>query len=359
MRKHIIALAHQPKKVTILSLIIAIIIGFWGYRTINTKPTAVFTQNESDQSISSENISSSPKNLTLAFLNNGRIKSVLVKVGDRVKNGQVLATLDAENAIGALAQSKAVYTTAKANYQKIVSGATGVNIDVAKAAVHTAQTNLDGVTKQQNLLVANAYQNFLNSSISASYPFASNASAPLPTISGTYVLGNEGDIKISVYQGGDGYNFSSSGLVNSSGAVSTATPQPIGESGLFIQFPVNYSYQGDFIISIPNKKASNYLSNYNAYQLALQAKSQAVANAQASLDQANASLNALVALARPEDVMIAQAQVDNAYGAMQIAQATYDNTIIKAPSDGTITAVHISAGQIAGSGVPAIEFSSN
>ncbi len=358
MRKHIISLAHQPKKVTVLSLIIALIIGFWGYKQINKTPTNIFTVNDSTQNISTENSGSTPKNLTLAFLSNGRIKSVLVKVGDSVKKGTVLATLDAENALGALVQSRASYSTAKANYQKIINGATGVSIDVAKASVNTAQINLDGITKQQNVLVANAYQNLLNSSIAA-FSISTSTTQMSPIITGTYVLGNEGDIRISVYQGGNGNIFSTTGLVNSSGIVSTTSPQAIGNSGLFIQFPADYSYQGDLIISIPNKKASNYLTNYNAYELAVQTKSQVLANAQASLDQANASLNALVALARPEDVMIAQAQVDSAYGAMQIAQAAYDNTVIKAPNDGVITAVHISAGQIAGSGVSAIEFSSN
>ena len=105
-----------------------------------------------------------------------------------------------------------------------------------------------------------------------------------------------------------------------------------------------------------NSQPNPYFSN--AYQSALQTKNQLVSNAQAVLDQANSSLNALVSAARPEDVAVAQAQVNNADGAVQIAEAAYENTIIVAPTDGTIMSVSITPGQIAVVNAPAIEFTS-
>ena len=62
-----------------------------------------------------------------------------------------------------------------------------------------------------------------------------------------------------------------------------------------------------------------------------------------------------VAGARSEDLEIAQAQVESTKGALEIAQGTYNNTIITAPVDGTITNVSITAGQIATPNTPAIE----
>jgi HlyD family secretion protein len=101
--------------------------------------------------------------------------------------------------------------------------------------------------------------------------------------------------------------------------------------------------------------APNYLANYNAYQSALQTKDQAIATAQSVLDQARASLTALVAQARPEDVKTAQAQVENAKGALEVAEASYRNNVITAPISGTITAVNIAVGQIAIANAAAIE----
>ena len=352
MKQHIKSLPHHPKRVIVISLIIAGIIGFFGYKEINKKvPTPIITNTSSVTSSDS----SLPQNLTLGFLVGGRIQSVSVKAGDKVTKGQVLAALDAGNTLGALAQAKAAYATAQANYQKIINGATGTTIDVAKAAVNTAQINLDGVTKQQNLLVNNAYSNLLNSTITAT----SNAtvSLPSPSITGTYTKNTKGVLNIVVNQGGQNGYFSVSGIVNGTGIVSTTTPEPILDTGLQIEFPNGPSYLGTtWTINIPNTTAPNYLANYNTYQTALETQTQTVSNAQATLDQANAALTALATAARPEDVAAAQAQVANAQGAVEIAQAAYENTIITAPANGTIVSVAITPGQIATPNAPAVEF---
>ena len=162
MKQHIKSLPHHPKRVIVISLFLAICIGAFGYFKINQKINSSFNDDTLNK-----NISISSKNLTLGFLSSGRIKSVLVKNGDFVKKGQILAALDAENTEGNLAQAKSAYIIAFANYQKIINGASGPTIDVAKAAVHTAQVNLDGIKKQQDILVNNAYTNLLNSTISA------------------------------------------------------------------------------------------------------------------------------------------------------------------------------------------------
>ncbi len=355
MKQHIISLPHHPKRVIVISLIVATAIGIFGYIKINEKPTNL----PSIKNIQTTDISSS-RNLTLGFLAGGRIKSVFVKAGDIVKKGQVLATLDAGNTLGALASAKAVYKDSEANYQKIMSGAANSAILVAKAAVNTAQVNLDGIIKQQNTLVANAHTNLLNSTFSANLQNGDNSSITAPFISGTYVKGAEGNIIFTINQAGNSSYLTFSGIENGTSLVSTTTPQAIGDTGLYIEFISVSPYIGTtWVINIPNKTAEDYLSNYNAYQSALEAQSQTVGNAQASLDQAKASMVALTTSARPEDVAMAQAQMDNAQGAVLIAQATYENTIITAPNDGTVVSISITPGQIATPNAPAIEFVSN
>ena len=356
IHKHIKSLPHHPKRVIIISLIIALAIGTFGYLKINKKIIPPIIKNDSGLN-ANENISAS-RNLTLGFLASGRIKSVFVKAGDVVKKGQILATLDAGNTAGALTQAKAAYETAQANYQKIINGATGAAIDVAKAAVHTAQINFDGIVKQQNLLVANAYTNFLNSTLVGKTD--TDTSLPPPSVTGTYTKNIEGTITLAVNQGGSGGYFTVDGIVSGTGIMSSTIPEPILDTGLFIEFPSILPYIGTtWKINIPNNTAPNYLINYNAYQSALETKNQANANAQAAVDQANASLVALSTQARPEDVAVAQAQMDNAAGAVQIAKAAYENTIITAPADGTIMSVSIIPGQIALPNASAIEFTSN
>jgi HlyD family secretion protein len=353
MKQKIISFFQKPVQVTIASVVIALVIGVAGYMRIHTTPAYQFVK-AAPGTILGSNTSG---NLTLGFLAGGRIKTVAVKTGDTVKAGDILATLDAGNASGALTQAKAAYATAQANYQKVISGATGSTIDVAKAAVNTAQVNFDQVTKQQQLAVANANRTLLNSTLAAQ-PTGTNSTVTPPTLSGAYIKDAQGTITITINQVGTGGFFTMSGLVSGTGIVSTSTPEPIADTGISIQFPqatIN-SYPGtQWSINLPNTSAANYLTNYNAYQSALATQSQAVAAAQASLTQANAALTQLVTTARPEDVAAAQAQVDNAFGALQIAGAAYNNTVITAPGNGTVTSVSIVPGQIAVPNAPAIQ----
>jgi HlyD family secretion protein len=360
VHQQIKSLPHHPKRVIIISLLIALGLGIFGYLKINkTIPIPVVEEN-SGVNTNDNNSPSGSENITLGFLASGRIKTVSVKAGDKVKAGQILATLDAENTEGALAQAKATYQTAVANYQKIINGATSSAIDVAKSAVNSAQVNLDGATKQQNLLAANAYANLLNSTISADSTNSDNSAITPPAITGSFSKNVEGEITLTVNQTGEGGYVNFSGLEAGTTPVSTSIPEAIGNTGLYIEFPSVNPYIGTtWEINIPNKNAPNYLAIYNAYQSALTTKSQVVANAQAALDQANAVLDALVTVARPEDVAMAQAQMNNAEGSVQIAEATYENTIITAPADGTIVSVAIAPGQIATPNAPAIQFTSN
>jgi multidrug efflux pump subunit AcrA (membrane-fusion protein) len=357
IHKHIKSLPHHPKRVILISLIIALIIGTYAYIKINKKVAAPIIEDNSDNP--GGGAASLSANLTLGFLSGGRIKSVSVKAGDTVKKGQVLAMIDAQNALGALAQAKAASETAKANYEKIINGATGPAIDVAKAAVRTAEVNLDEITKQQEILVDNADRTLLNSSLQAE-SVSNDEAFVSPIITGTYSCQAEGSYNLEIYASSGGYALKYSGLEEGT-LFLTDVPRPLGDCGLFLSFDKTKTpFSGaKFTLKIPNKSAANYNSNNNAYQLALQTKEQTIASAQAILDQANASLTSLVSTARPEDVAAAQAQKDNAQGAVQIAQAAYENTIITAPSDGTITSVIISPGQIATPNAPAIEFISS
>lgn len=348
IHKHIKSLPHHPTRVITISFIVAIIIGTWGYLNINKQPVAKLNQSDSV---------SIAKDVSLSFSIPGKVSAVLVRVGDQVKRGDILAELIPDNMDGALIQAKATYEIAKANYEKVINGATGPTIDIAKTAVNTAKINLDQITKQQNILVDNAYRNLLNSSPEAvpddSYNNGENYVAP--TISGNYGLGKEGTIKLHFYSSAGGVAFDTSGLTGGVSSCNTITPQPIGNSGLYITCPDGDRFDTeDWNIEIPNKKSPDYLKNLNAYELATQTRDQSIAIAQATLDQANANLASITSTTRSEDIAIVKAQVENAEGALK-SNATYSNTVIIAPYDGTVTAVVIRPGQIAVPNASAID----
>ena len=347
---------HNPTAVIITSLIVAIAIGVFGYSRIHKAPTYTYATAGAGTITTGGSGSLAMQDLTLGFVTGGKIATVSVKAGDTVTAGEVLATLDAENVAGALTEAKAAYASAQANYQKVIAGATGATIDVAKAAVNTAQVNLDQATAQQTQLVANAYSNLLNSTIVAvSTTQASNM--PAPTISGTYTGTTEGTLTITLHATGgtDGY-FTLSGLATGTGDLSATSPSPLAGTGLSISVPSTGNYDGtSWTVTVPNTNAPNYLANMNAYKQAQVTQTQVLAAAQAALTQAQTSLTMTATAARPEDVAAAQASVQSAEGAVQVAQGAYDNTIITAPGSGTVTTVSITPGQIASPNAPAIE----
>ena len=80
-------------------------------------------------------------------------------------------------------------------------------------------------------------------------------------------------------------------------------------------------------------------------QAALQTRDSAVAAAQAQVDSAQANLDQVKAQARQSDIDGAKAQILSAQGQVASAQAAYDNTILRAPADGTITQVDVKVGE--------------
>jgi len=346
MKNKIIKLLEKPKIIMPILIIFSIIAGVLAYMFVGHPPVITFDyKDESDSSLSLQNFKDG-ETISLAFPKSGRISNVYIKAGDIVTKGQTLAELSSGDALGAVNQARATLDIAKANYEKTLNGTTGTDIDILKVAVLKATNNLENTKAIQTTLVKNAYDNMLNSNLEA-IPKNGTSDYIAPIISGNYSLGKEGIINITSYYSQSGTSFTTTGLTNGSGVSNTIIAQPIGDSGLYIKFPNSTSINvNDWVINIPNKKASNYLANYNAYENSLKSQSQAVALATSDLEQAQSILTAKQASARPEDITIAKAQVDSAKGALEIAQGLYNNNFIYAQADGIITAVNIKSGEI-------------
>jgi len=269
--------------------------------------------------------------LNLSFKSSGVLKSLKVKVGDKVKAGQVLATLDGESEQAALTSARGALAGAQARLKRTIEGAS--NEEIALAEVNYKQTKLT-----QDQLVSAAYQNLLNSKPEA-VPKNGTSDYIAPIISGTYNLGKEGTINLTSYYSVGGTSFTVSGLTTGSGVSNTIIAQPIGDSGLFITFPNNTNINvTDWTIEIPNKKAATYLTNLNAYQTA-------VSQAKSAIDQSAAGLALKKAAARSSDIDLANADILSAQGQVEGAQAHYNDTIITAPADGTITSIDVKIGE--------------
>lgn len=286
-------------------------------------------------------------NIELSFRSSGSVRDIKVKVGDKVKKGDMVASLGGDTEKASLTTAKGVLLAAQARYKRVIEGASNEEINLSRVALENAKIDLENTKKSQETILQNAYHNLLNSNPEA-IPADGDDDYTAPIISGNYSLGKEGVIKLRLYSSSGGLSYEASGLTTGTGVSNTITAQQIGNSGLFIKFPENFGLNvKEWVIEIPNKKASNYLTNYNAYQAALKTKDGAIASAEAMVAQRQAEYDLKIAGARSTDIDMAKAEVLQAEGSYEQALARYNDTLIAAPVDGTITSIDTKIGELA------------
>ncbi len=310
------------KKRIIWSVIIIVVLAIVGFMIFKPKSTSnILTEkvgkHDLEQTVLATGQVTSNVDLDLNFQGNGPITRINVKVGDKVRAGSVLATLDQKDAAASIAQARAQVLSAQANLDKVINGASDPDVQIA-------QVTYD-----------NALSAMLNSTPEA-IP-SNNATSATVTISGTYTGIDQGQYDIKLYASSGGITYVVTGLGNVSSLIKRGLDLPIGQ-GLYINFGEdNYiSTSTTYSVPIPNVRAADYLTNYNAFK-----------SAESNLAQKQAA-------ARPEDVSGAKATLASAQANLQIAENAYEDTIIRAPVGGTITDVNIKIGEKAGISTPAI-----
>jgi len=256
------ALRARPL-ITALGAGFVLVLGWWLFFS-NGEPvleTMVVTRGEFVQQVSVSGKVVAAQEVDLAFSESGRVEALNVKVGDKVRAGQTLATL----AISLLASD-----------------------------LRTAEADLVKVRQQQDALVASAYRTLLSSGLAA-VPSSSSDTATPPTVTGIYD-GTEGTYRIRIIKKENSsdyelrvFNLESLGPTE----ILDDEPTALGTHGLFISLPDGQAaYDGTiWNITIPNTKSTSYLANYNAYQEALRARDRAVTSAEADIERIRTDIN--------------------------------------------------------------------
>lgn len=349
------------KKKIIWTAIIVLVVGYVGYRvstgsrgngTIQTD--TVKRQNLQQTVLSTSQVVSSV-DLQLSFKSGGVVSRVNVREGDRVKAGQVLATLDQIDQLASLTQAQGALASAQASYDKVLAGAATQDVAVAQAAVNAAKSALENTRLVQAQAVANALSQLVGIPAGA-VSAKDNYSTTTLTISGTYQGADMGVYTIKI-ENGDGPTYSVYGLETVVGVHgSRTTPTPLGTRGLkLLLSSAGTLVSGEtWTVEVPNTAASTYSSLAAAYQAAQVTQKQQIDAAQAALDQAQAALALKAAPARQVDIEVAKAQRLTAQGQVAGAEANVEHTIIRAPADGTITQVAVKVGEQATAGSPVL-----
>ncbi len=303
MKKKIIQYLSNPKKVITLAAVIVALVEVFSYSHIGRAPEI---PSSIIPSVSQSTIPAG-SNVSLSFAQSGRVEAVLVKNADIVKKGDVLARLSAPQAQGTLNQARA-------------------NLEVVKNQYASLNTQYETTKKQQDLIVENAYNTMLSSGLEGT---ANMQDSNTPVISGTYSCGKEGMYVLKPYSSGDSdseFSFNYSGLENGTAGVKYNNSVPLGTCGLQVKFLHMTTFNPSVIwtINIPNTKSSMYLTNKNAYNLAVTTREKILADLSTTIGQDNTS-------------SVAKAQIDVAQGAYEAALGAYQNNLIISPVDGIVT----------------------
>lgn len=273
----------------------------------------------------------------------GRVVAVPVRLGDRVRAGAVIAQLENASERAALTQAQGAYEAAKANALQGDSGVRNAEIALSSAQTDALTTLRSAYTTANGVLVTDIDQFF---------------SAPQSAIPGLRVTGptavlNPERIAFQSMMPKWQQEVASARIDSDLEALLRESAANTGRLITML----------DTFISITTTRdedlAGRALDTYTADLLTARAKLDGVVN---SLSQAgNAIATARETLSRTQvsgtsaSVSLANAQLTQALGSLQAAQAAYNKTIVRSPIAGTINALQVKVGDSLATGAGVAE----
>ncbi|MFH1078077.1 MAG: efflux RND transporter periplasmic adaptor subunit [Patescibacteria group bacterium] len=140
------AFLKKKRTYVILAVVASLVVWFAWSRSQSGKVTYETAAVEKRDLVQTVEITGEIKpaaRIDLAFKQSGTIETVGVKVGDKVKKGDVLATLKDEDVVFASRSAHAALAVAVANLNARLAGETGQSIRVAETQVAQAQAGYD------------------------------------------------------------------------------------------------------------------------------------------------------------------------------------------------------------------------
>ncbi len=119
--------------IIILVIIIAVVVFIFATRNnSNSIQTGFATKQNLQETVLSTGQVVSGTDLDLSFQGSGAVRKISVAEGDKVGQGQVLATIDQSSALATLTSAQGTLAQAQANYEKLLAGATAQNIQTSE-----------------------------------------------------------------------------------------------------------------------------------------------------------------------------------------------------------------------------------
>ncbi len=303
------------------------------------------------------------KNVDMGFETSGRINRVNFKVGDRVKKGQVIASLQNGDAVSNLQKSYASVSAQSARLQDTQNGSRPEEIAIAEGDLTGAQNDLD-LSKQvleaelQNIYnkadeairfkIDNTFTNPRSVNPQFNYSIDQNAnlkqklSEDRLKLTETFVKWN-GKFNISNIEEVKVYIIQVQNFIND---VNTAMSIVAEKS---VSTDANYAtVQSNKVdVSLARTNFSTANNSFNQAQIAYK-------NSQNLLTRAQNNLKLKMSGGTATQIGIQRADLQSANAGVNNARAIIAKTLITAPFDGVITKVDVKEGEISSPNTPVI-----
>lgn len=317
-----------------------------------------------------------PTDLSLSFQQSGKVASISVSVGDRVTAGQELARVEDRQQRASLSAAQASLASAQAAYAGKVRGET--SYERASDATSVASASLSVTNAQAGLVAAQQtattnktkYQQQVDQAQASADSATANtvtakssldtATSSLKTLQQSYDTSadaNEGvDARVSRYKLDQVSCTTNAGTADyhPSDGVDCSQIANLIAFSTGVQTANNSYTQAQ----VSGTTATNALATAKQNQTAgLAQDQQAIDKAQQALDTAKAQYQSTLAStsvkqqpAKPEELAQTRASIASAQQQVLSAQKNADDTVLRAPADGTVASISGIVGQQSGSG---------
>ncbi len=314
-----------------------------------TVTTAAVARGSIEQTVSATGNVAAERRASLSFSSTGRVISVSVVEGQAVQSGDELARLETTALERQVARAQASLQTSQARLRQAERPATAEELASAQALLASAQATYDRV-KAGPLPEELAYAQAAYDSTVA-YHNAVKAGPTAPERAAAEAVLEQAESNVRTAQSAyDAVKDSPIiGMLPQSLELQSAT-------NALIQARANY----DTLLSRPtpyelaSAKAQMLQAASALAQLKARPTASELASANAQVAQAQAQIAQLQALPDADTLAVAQAALDEAQLALEQTQAQLDDAILRAPFDGVIVLLNVTAGQYASPGTPAV-----
>lgn len=250
-----------------------------------------------------------------AFLEGARVDQLLVKQGDKVKKGQVVAILDSRaRLLAAFQQAQQQVKASQARLEQVKAGAKTGDILAQDAKFQGTKAELEGQINTQRATIAN-----LEAQLQG------EKSAQKATVARSYAELRNAQADCQRYQ-----SLYQSGAVSTQSRDSNCLKQETNRE-LLQEAQANLNR----IVTSRGKQIQEAKANL----------SRTIATQKRQIQEAGATLKA-VAEVRPVDVQVAQTDLGNAQAAVKRSEAELALADVRSPSSGQILKIHTRPGEL-------------